>query len=133
VRSILFTEEGAETRVTGLVVAKVRHKKLSLLMHTSVLVMYQESSASYPRRGGWSDFDNIYKLDTVPVATVQLRFDGWVTELQNDGERQQLTHAAGIDNLLYTPDADFSCFADLALTSPGSFYREGRGRCCSWC
>jgi len=62
----------------------------------------------------------------VPVATVQLRFDGWVTELQNDGERQQLTHAAGIDNLLYTPDADFSCFADLALTSPGSFY-EGQG------
>jgi len=36
-----ITEEGAETRVTGLVVAKVRHKKLSLLMHTSVLVMYR--------------------------------------------------------------------------------------------
>jgi len=62
----------------------------------------------------------------VPVATVQLRFDGWVTELQNATERQQLNHAAGIDNLLYTADADFSCFADLALTSPGSFYREGR-------
>jgi len=26
--------------------------------------------------------DNIYNLDTVPIATVQLRFDGWVTEMQ---------------------------------------------------
>ncbi|KAH8043840.1 GTPase [Aureococcus anophagefferens] len=26
-------------------------------------------------------FDNIYELDAVPIATVQLRFDGWVTEL----------------------------------------------------
>ena len=28
-------------------------------------------------------FDNIYELDAVPIATVQLRFDGWVTELQD--------------------------------------------------
>jgi zeta-carotene desaturase len=61
------------------------------------------------------------------VATVQLRFDGWVTELDDKAERQQLDHAAGIDNLLYTADADFSCFADLALTSPGDYYREGQG------
>ena len=26
--------------------------------------------------------------------------------------------ARGLDNLLYSADADFSCFADLALTSP---------------
>jgi len=45
-----FTEEGAETRVTGLVVAKVRHKKLSLLMHTSVLVI--RNQRLLPRRGG---------------------------------------------------------------------------------
>lgn len=32
-----------------------------------------------------------------------------------------------MDNLLYTPDADFSCFADLALTSPEDYYREGEG------
>jgi zeta-carotene desaturase len=75
----------------------------------------------------WSEFDNIYKLECVPVATVQLRFDGWVTELQNAEERKQLNHAAGIDNLLYTADADFSCFADLALTSPADYYREGQG------
>jgi zeta-carotene desaturase len=72
-------------------------------------------------------FDNIFKLDAVPVATVQLRFDGWVTEMQDSAERQQLDHAAGLDNLLYSADADFSCFADLALTSPADYYREGEG------
>jgi zeta-carotene desaturase len=75
----------------------------------------------------WSEFDNIYQLDTVPVATVQLRFDGWVTELHDAQQRQQLAKAVGIDNLLYTPDADFSCFADLALTSPGDYYKPGEG------
>lgn len=75
----------------------------------------------------WSEFDNIYKLDTVPVATVQLRFDGWVTELQDAEKRKQLNHAAGIDNLLYSGDVDFSCFADLALTSPADYYRDGQG------
>merc|ERR1711924_392309 len=33
----------------------------------------------------------------------------------------------GIDNLLYSPDADFSCFADLALTSPWDYFKEGEG------
>ena len=61
------------------------------------------------------------------AATVQLRFDGWVTELQDEHERKQLNHAAGIDNLLYTADADFSCFADLALASPSEYYRPGQG------
>lgn len=28
-------------------------------------------------------FDNIYKLVGVPVVTVQLRYNGWVTELQD--------------------------------------------------
>ncbi|MDD1469338.1 FAD-dependent oxidoreductase, partial [Dolichospermum sp. ST_sed5] len=57
---------------------------------------------------------------------------GWVTELQDEekrgkgGETPPL-QAAGIDNLLYTADADFSCFADLALTSPADYYRPGEG------
>jgi len=71
-------------------------------------------------------FDNIFKLDAVPVATVQLRFDGWVTELQDPSKQRQVA-ATGLDNLLYTADADFSCFADLALTSPADYYREGQG------
>lgn len=75
----------------------------------------------------WSLFDNIFKLTAVPVVTVQLRFDGWVTEMQDASDRQQLQKAAGIDNLLYTADADFSCFADLALTSPADYYRPGQG------
>lgn len=33
----------------------------------------------------------------------------------------------GLDNLLYSADADFSCFADLALTSPDDYYKEGEG------
>ncbi|MEM8637612.1 MAG: 9,9'-di-cis-zeta-carotene desaturase [Cyanobacteria bacterium P01_G01_bin.54] len=75
----------------------------------------------------WPEFDNIYQLTAVPVATVQLRFNGWVTELHDAEKRKQLATAVGLDNLLYTPDADFSCFADLALTSPGDYYRAGEG------
>lgn len=84
-------------------------------------------------------FDKIFKLTTVPVATVMLRFDGWVTELSGDPRVLKRVHAdntrasayqqcaAGIDNLLYTPDADFSCFADMALASPADYYRAGEG------
>ncbi|KAL0397343.1 UNVERIFIED_CONTAM: Zeta-carotene desaturase, chloroplastic/chromoplastic [Sesamum calycinum] len=72
-------------------------------------------------------FDNIYKLVGVPVVTVQLRYNGWVTELRDLERARQLRQAAGLDNLLYTPDADFSCFADLALTSPEDYYLEGQG------
>eukprot|EP00189_Rhodosorus_marinus_P000137 CAMPEP_0113961764 /NCGR_PEP_ID=MMETSP0011_2-20120614/5510_1 /TAXON_ID=101924 /ORGANISM="Rhodosorus marinus" /LENGTH=545 /DNA_ID=CAMNT_0000973481 /DNA_START=158 /DNA_END=1795 /DNA_ORIENTATION=- /assembly_acc=CAM_ASM_000156 len=74
--------------------------------------------------------DNIYKLETVPVATVQLRFNGWVTELQDEEamkEVENVAKARGLDNLLYSADADFSCFADLALTSPTDYYKEGEG------
>merc|ERR1719327_919148 len=40
---------------------------------------------------------------------------------QSDGR------GAGIDNLMYSADAEFSCFADLALVSPGEYYKEGEG------
>lgn len=73
-------------------------------------------------------FDNIFKLVGVPVTTVQLRYDGWVTEMQNPEKIKELGKGAkGIDNLLYSADADFSCFADLALTSPVDYYKEGEG------
>ncbi|KAL1546060.1 9,9'-di-cis-zeta-carotene desaturase [Salvia divinorum] len=78
----------------------------------------------------WRDskfFDNIYKLVGVPVVTVQLRYNGWVTELRDLERARQLREAAGMDNLLYTPDADFSCFSDLALSSPADYYLEGQG------
>jgi len=78
-------------------------------------------------------FDNIYNLDCVPIATVQVRFDGWVTEMDDDKAMMDTTgdksdgNAPGIDNLLYSADAEFSCFADLALTSPGEYYKPGEG------
>jgi len=78
-------------------------------------------------------FDKIYNLDTVPIATVQVRFDGWVTELEDEARMMDVSgdqsngRAAGIDNLLYSVDTEFSCFADLALTSPGEYYKPGEG------
>jgi zeta-carotene desaturase len=76
-------------------------------------------------------FDNLYQLEAVPVATVQLRYDGWVTELGDTPEAQaargDLSHPAGLNNLLYTADADFSCFADLALASPEDYRKQGLG------
>ncbi len=128
VREILFTEAGTKTRVTGLVVANGETEETitaDAYVCAGDVPGVQRILPQEWRK--WSEFDNIYKLDTVPVATVQLRFDGWVTELHDAKKRQQLKEAAGIDNLLYTADADFSCFADLALTSPADYYREGQG------
>ena len=79
------------------------------------------------------EFDRVHNLDAVPVVTVQLRFNGWVTELQDKQRMKDILgdqsdgRGGGIDNLLYSPDAEFSCFADLAVTSPGDFYKEGEG------
>ncbi|CAI7818502.1 unnamed protein product [Closterium sp. NIES-53] len=78
-------------------------------------------------RERWGQFRDIYELVGVPVITVQLRYDGWVTEMNDIELSRQLARAAGLDNLLYSPDADFSCFADLALTSPDDYYKEGQG------
>ncbi len=76
----------------------------------------------------FKQFELIDKLEAVPVATVQLRYNGWVTELGNDNNRRiNLETPAGLDNLLYTADADFSCFADLALASPEDYRRSGLG------
>ncbi|AAP99182.1 MULTISPECIES: 9,9'-di-cis-zeta-carotene desaturase [Prochlorococcus] len=73
------------------------------------------------------EFAAIDKLEAVPVATVQLRYDGWVTELKNQAAQKDLETPSGLDNLLYTADADFSCFADLALTSPEDYQKKGLG------
>ncbi|WP_341525099.1 9,9'-di-cis-zeta-carotene desaturase [Nostoc sp. UHCC 0302] len=128
VREIQFTEEGEQTRVTGIVVAQgdaLETITADAYVCACDLPGIQRVLPQEWRK--WSEFDNIYKLDAVPVATVQLRFDGWVTELYDGEQRKQLNQAAGIDNLLYTADADFSCFADLALTSPSDYYRQGQG------
>lgn len=127
VREIQF-EEGEETRVTGLLVANGEtEEKITADAYVFACDVPGIQKILPPAWRKWSEFDNIYKLDAVPVATVQLRFDGWVTELEDEAKRKQLSHAVGIDNLLYSADADFSCFADLALTSPKDYYKEGQG------
>ncbi|MGF1604417.1 MAG: 9,9'-di-cis-zeta-carotene desaturase [Thermosynechococcaceae cyanobacterium] len=125
---ILFESGSEQTRVTGLRVATEDGEeqiKADAYVCACDVPGVQKLLPQDWRR--WSEFDNIFKLEAVPVATVQLRFDGWVTELQDPDARKQLSHAVGLDNLLYTADADFSCFADLALTSPKDFYKEGEG------
>jgi zeta-carotene desaturase len=128
VREIQFTEAEGKTHVTGIVVANGEATEVitadAYVCACDVPGIQRILPEEWRK---WSEFDNIYQLDAVPVATVQLRFDGWVTELQDAAERKQLDHAAGIDNLLYTADADFSCFADLALASPSDYYRPGEG------
>ncbi len=127
-RQILFEGEGETTRVTGLAVGKDDSEETITADAYVAACDIPGIQRLLPQEWRtWKEFDNIYKLDAVPVATVQLRFDGWVTELHDAEKRKQLQQAEGLDNLLYTPDADFSCFADLALTSPKDYYREGQG------
>ncbi|MBD3884367.1 9,9'-di-cis-zeta-carotene desaturase [Phormidium tenue FACHB-886] len=127
-RQIQFEEQNGQTRVTGLKIANGDTEEVvtaDIYLAACDIPGIQRLLPQDWRK--WKEFDNIYKLEAVPVVTVQLRFDGWVTEMQDAQQRQQLSHAAGIDNLLYSADADFSCFADLALTSPKDYYREGQG------
>ncbi len=128
VREIQYTEIDGKTQVTGIVVASGDSEETIIAdAYVCACDVPGIQKILPPSWRKWSEFDNIYKLEAVPVATVQLRFDGWVTELNDPQQRQQLQQAAGIDNLLYTADADFSCFADLALTSPGDYYKPGEG------
>lgn len=127
VREVLFSE-GEATKVTGIIVANGETEEtITADAYVCACDVPGIQKLLPPAWRKWSEFDNIYKLEAVPVATVQLRFDGWVTELHDAEKRKQVEKAAGIDNLLYTPDADFSCFADMAITSPSDYYREGEG------
>jgi zeta-carotene desaturase len=116
------------TRVTGLHMTKANKSEIvtadAYVAACDVPGIKRLLPAAWRR---WPEFDNIYHLEGVPVITVQLRYNGWVTELQDDTKRKQLAAAAGLDNLLYSADADFSCFADLALTSPQDYYKQGEG------
>jgi zeta-carotene desaturase len=128
-REILFAGEGADITVTGLRVAQEGGGEATItadvyLAACDIPGIHRLLPAAWR---ALPEFDRIYQLKGVPVATVQLRFDGWVTEMQDPKARQQVEQAAGIDNLLYSADADFSCFADLALTSPKDYYRSGQG------
>ncbi|KAH7543215.1 hypothetical protein FEM48_Zijuj02G0160700 [Ziziphus jujuba var. spinosa] len=128
-REILYDKSAdGETYVTGLAMSKATNKKIVKADAYVAACDVPGIKRLLPQQ--WREskfFNNIYELVGVPVVTVQLRYNGWVTELQDLERSRQLRQAAGLDNLLYTPDADFSCFADLALSSPADYYIEGQG------
>jgi 9,9'-di-cis-zeta-carotene desaturase len=55
-------------------------------------------------------FDNLWRLKSVPVMNAQIWFDRYVSD---------------VDNLFFTADAPFSVFADLAIVAPGEYDRHG--------
>ena len=123
---------GLPTRVSGIKVgARETYQEFDVVIAATdvpgIKKLLPESFRKY------DFFDKIYNLDTVPIATVQLRFDGWVTELNDEVRMMDVSgdqsngRGAGIDNLLYSVDTEFSCFADLAITSPGDYYKPGEG------
>ncbi|XP_009588416.1 zeta-carotene desaturase, chloroplastic/chromoplastic [Nicotiana tabacum] len=128
-RQVLYeTSSDGSMYVSGLAMSKATQKKVVKADAYVAACDVPGIKRLVPQK--WRElefFDNIYKLVGVPVVTVQLRYNGWVTELQDLERSRQLKRATGLDNLLYTPDADFSCFADLALASPEDYYIEGQG------
>ncbi|XP_022158641.1 zeta-carotene desaturase, chloroplastic/chromoplastic [Momordica charantia] len=128
-REVLYDKfADGETYVAGLAMSKATNKKIVTAdAYVAACDVPGIKRLIPPQWREWEFFDNIYKLVGVPVVTVQLRYNGWVTELQDLERSRQSRKAVGLDNLLYTPDADFSCFADLALTSPEDYYVEGQG------
>ncbi|KAM1649379.1 hypothetical protein ACFX15_010141 [Malus domestica] len=128
-REILYDESSdGETYVAGFSMSKATNKKV--VKADAYVAACDVPGIKRLLPSQWREldfFNNIYELVGVPVVTVQLRYDGWVTELQDLERSRKSKQALGLDNLLYTPDADFSCFADLALTSPEDYYIEGQG------
>jgi len=123
---------GLPTRVRGIKIGsdEVYHEFDSVICALDVPGIKKVLPESFRK---YDMFNNIYNIDCVPIATVQIRFDGWVTELNDDVRMMDISgdqsdgRGAGIDNLLYSVDTEFSCFADLAVTSPGEYYKEGEG------
>lgn len=125
-------ETGAPTRVRGIKIgAKEEFREFDAVIAATDVPGIKKVLPENFRKLDF--FDKIYNLDCVPIATVQVRFDGWVTELNDDARMMDTSgdqsngRGAGIDNLLYSVDTEFSCFADLAITSPGEYYKEGEG------
>ena len=132
-RDLIFDtdEDGNPTYVKGIQVGPSGHREFDAVVCALDVPGIQKVLPESFRK--YEMFDNIYKLECVPIATVQVRFDGWVTEMNDDARMMDVSgdqsdgRGGGIDNLLYSADAEFSCFADLAITSPGEYYKEGEG------
>lgn len=121
----MLYETGADgkTRVTGLRVGLQRRMVTADAYVAALDVPGVKAFLPADWRAAHKQFDAIYKLKGVPVITVQLRYNGWVTEMQDPSKVKDLRAAAGLDNLLYSADTYFSCFADLALTSPVEYFK----------
>jgi len=133
-REVLYSTSsntGSPTEITGLRLGKGGSEEKIVHADAYIAALDVPGAKKLIPQAWRSDtfFDNIFKLVGVPVITVQLRYDGWVTEMQDEEKKRQLGQGigTGIDNLLYSADADFSCFADLALTSPVDYFREDSG------
>lgn len=129
-REVMYeTGPDGKTRATGLKLSKAGEEMI--VQADAYVAALDVPGAKRLIPQAWrSDkfFDDVFQLVGVPVITVQLRYDGWVTEMQDPAKMKDLQGGPrGLDNLLYSADADFSCFADLALTSPVDYYREGQG------
>jgi len=125
-------ETGLPTRVRGVKIGsnEVYHEFDTVICALDVPGIKKILPKSFRQ---YDMFDKVYNLKCVPIATVQVRFDGWVTELNDEARMMDISgdqsdgRGGGIDNLLYSVDTEFSCFADLAVTSPGEYYKEGEG------
>ncbi|CAN6440388.1 unnamed protein product [Victoria cruziana] len=84
-RDIYFDKSAdGETYVTGLALSKATSKqtvKADAYVAACDVPGIKKLLPSKWRE--WEAFDNVYKLVGVPVITVQLRYNGWVTELQD--------------------------------------------------
>ncbi|KAA6422035.1 MAG: zeta-carotene desaturase [Trebouxia sp. A1-2] len=129
-KEVLYEDDAeGKTKVTGLRLARAGKEQIAKADAYIAALDVPGAKRLIPE--AWrrhKEFDNIHKLDGVAVITVQLRYNGWITEMQ-DSEKARTTSqgSSGLDNLLYSADADFSCFADLAVTSPVDYYLEGQG------
>ncbi|MFN3927066.1 MAG: 9,9'-di-cis-zeta-carotene desaturase [Pseudanabaenaceae cyanobacterium] len=113
VRSILYEPAGNTFRVTGLQVGNKEHSRIVTADAYVCATDVPGVQKLLPNQWrSWDFFDRIYQLKAVPVVTVQLRFDDWVTDY---------------DNLLYAVKVDFSTYADLAITSPTHYRKIGQG------
>lgn len=130
-REVMYSE-GADGNpfVTGLKLGKASEEKVvEADVYVAALDVPGAKKLLPTEWRQYNQFDKLYTLVGVPVITVQCRYDGWVTEMQDgvDNTAAAQPQPIGLDNLLYSADVDFSCFADLALVSPQDYYKEGEG------
>ncbi|MBA0875284.1 hypothetical protein Goshw_029153 [Gossypium schwendimanii] len=86
-REILYDKStDGETYVTGLAMSFYIISKWFLIIFTPLMAACDVPGIKRLLPSGWREsefFNNIYELVGVPVVTVQLRYNGWVTELRD--------------------------------------------------